>query len=132
MQSCRPSVLILAVLLAVAPAASHAYQQIELLREVGEPGKKPSQRLLNEPRAIALAGDRMYIADSEAHRILVLDQEGKTITSWGKKGDQPGEFRSPVGIAVDGQGRVYVTDRGNGRVQVFSSAGELVRVFGRQ
>ena len=78
---------------------SHAYQQFEFVREIGEAGKKASQRLLNEPRALALAGDRIYIADTDAHRVVVLDQSGTVILSWGKKGDQPGEFKSPSGIA---------------------------------
>lgn len=126
----RPSALAVAVLIALAPAASVAYQQIELLREVGEPGKKPAQRMLNEPRAVALAGDRVYLADSEANRIVVLSPEGAIVTSWGAKGDQPGQFRSPSGIVVDAQGTVYVTDRGNGRIQVFSADGKHLRSFG--
>lgn len=109
-----------------------AYQQIELIREVGEPGTKPSQRQLQEPRAIALAGDRVYIADSEAHRVMVLDHEGKTLLNWGERGDQQGRFRSPAGIAVDEAGRVYVADTGNNRIQVFDSEGKFLRAFGRK
>lgn len=115
-------------LLVSVPAA--AYQQIELLREVGDAGKRPSKRLLNGPRAIALAGDRAFIADAENHRIVVLDQKGKVRLTWGKKGDRPGRFRSPSGIALDPEGRVYVADTDNERIQVFSSNGKFIRAFG--
>lgn len=109
---------------------SSAYQQFEFVREIGESGKKTPQRLLNEPRALALAGDRIYIADSDAHRVIVLDQSGKTVLAWGSKGDENGQFRYPSGIAVDEQGNVYVADAGNGRIQVFDGSGAFLRGFG--
>ena len=109
---------------------SHAFQQINFIREIGEAGKKADQRQLHEPRAIALAGEKVYIADTEAHRVLVLDLDGKIIRVWGAKGDRPGQFKSPAGIAVDELGRVYVADTGNHRIQVFDADGKLVRSFG--
>jgi sugar lactone lactonase YvrE len=39
---------------------------------------------------------------------------------------------TPEGLAVDGQGRVYVTDYSLGRVEVFSSEGELLGVWGNK
>ena len=111
-------------------SSSHAYQQFEFVREIGDPAEKPPQRLLNEPRALALAGGRIFIADTDAHRVVVLDQAGKTVLTWGKKGGQNGQFRSPAGIAVDEQGSVYVVDEGNARVQVFDGDGTFLRSFG--
>lgn len=107
-----------------------AYQQFEFVREIGESGKKTPQRLLNEPRALALAGDHIYIADTDAHRVVVLDQSGKTVLTWGSKGDQNGQFKGPSGIAVDEQGNVYVVDGGNGRIQIFDGKGMFLRGFG--
>ena len=104
-------------------ATSHAYQQIEFIRELGEPGKKSDQRLLHEPRAVALSGEKVYIADTDAHRVLVLDLNGKIVRTWGAKGDKPGQFRSPAGIALDEKGSVYVADTGNHRIQVFDAEG---------
>jgi len=60
----------------------------------------------------------------------VLDPSGKVVLSWGKKGDQPGQFKYPSGIAVDEQGSVYVVDGGNGRIQVFDGKGVFLRSFG--
>ncbi len=111
-------------------SSSSAYQQIEFVRELGAAGKKAGQRQLNAPRAIALAGEKVYVADTSAHRIVVLDLNGKTALTWGAKGEKPGQFRSPSGIAVDEQGRVYVADTGNHRIQVFDAEGKALRSFG--
>jgi DNA-binding beta-propeller fold protein YncE len=96
----------------------------------GEAEKKGPHRLLDEPRALALAGDRIYIADRDAHRVVVLDHFGKVIQSWGAKGDQYGQFKYPSGIAVDDDGTVYVVDKDNDRVQVFDAKGVFFRSFG--
>ena len=67
----------------------------------------------------------VYVIDSSHeghvnHRIKVFDLEGRFLREWGEWGDRDGEFKHPVGIAVDGGGNVYVADSGNHRVQVFS------------
>lgn len=115
-------------LLVAAPAS--AYQQMEFMREIGEAGKKAKQRLFTAPRALAAGEGKLYVADTEANRIVVLDQDGKTILSWGVKGNKPGQFKYPAGIAVDEQGRIYVADTGNNRIQVFDGEGKWIRGFG--
>ncbi len=107
-----------------------AYQQIEFIHELGDYKTPEGQRMLNGPRALALAGDRIFIADTGAHRVVVLDRTGKTLLTWGSKGDASGQFKSPSGIAVDDQGKVYVVDGGNGRIQIFDQTGKFVRMFG--
>ena len=42
---------------------------------------------------------------------------------WGQIGDGPGEFRTPHGMAFDSQGRLFVADRGNHRIQIFDQDG---------
>jgi hypothetical protein len=53
--------------------------------------------------------------------------DGKYITRFGREGDSAGEFKYPLAIAVDGQGRVYVSDSGHlGDIQVFDSNGRYL------
>ncbi|MEO8189172.1 MAG: flippase activity-associated protein Agl23 [Acidobacteriota bacterium] len=52
------------------------------------------------------------------------------LKTWGAAGSGPGELGEPRGIAVDRQGRLYVADTKNSRVQVFDSDGTFVRQFG--
>ena len=45
---------------------------------------------------------------------------------FGKKGSGPGEFNGVHSIAMDPQGRIYIADRGNSRIQVFDSNGKYL------
>ena len=48
---------------------------------------------------------------------------GKFVLAWGKKGDRPGEFYSPISIAIDPRDVVYVSDLNNARLQRFTAEG---------
>src|SRR5262249_34070880 len=48
---------------------------------------------------------------------------GRLLHSWGEPGGGPGQFRVPHGIAVGADGTVYVADRENSRVQLFTADG---------
>ncbi len=69
-----------------------------------------------------------YISDGYINsRVAKVDKAGNWLKSWGEPGDQPGQFSTPHSIAVDAQGRVYVADRGNRRIQVFDGEGKFLR-----
>jgi len=71
-----------------------------------------------------------YISDGYINsRVAKVDKNGNWVKSWGEPGDQPGQFNTPHGIAVDAQDRVYVADRGNRRIQVFDADGKFLRQF---
>ena len=108
---------------------SFAYQQIECVREIGQAGKKAKERTLNSPRAIALSDEQLYIADTDAHRVLVLDREGQTVMTWGKKGDEPGEFKSPASQCLRDPERIPVVLPGNDFLS--AQSGLRDRLFGR-
>ncbi len=48
----------------------------------------------------------------------------------GGPSDANGAFHGPLGVALDGSGRVYVADAGNDRVQIFTAQGDFVMPFG--
>jgi sugar lactone lactonase YvrE len=54
----------------------------------------------------------------------------KQVGSWGKTGTGNGQFAGTGGLAVDTRGNVYVADRDNNRVQVFSASGSFLRKWG--
>lgn len=83
---------------------------------------------LNGPADVAVTptGD-FYVADGYGNsRVAKFSAQGEFLFDWGKKGGQPGEFDLPHGIAVDGDGRVYVADRGNSRLQIFDANGKFL------
>ena len=62
--------------------------------------------------AFSPAGD-IFISDGYINsRIAKADKDGNWIKSWGKRGNNPGEFNTPHNIVADSQGRIYVADRG--------------------
>jgi predicted membrane-bound mannosyltransferase/sugar lactone lactonase YvrE len=90
------------------------------------------------PRGIATAPDgSVYVADSGNHRIVHLSEEGSLLNQWGTFGEAgdlnsapPGVFSEPWGVAVGHDGKVYVADTWNHRVQVFSAEGEFLSAVG--
>jgi sugar lactone lactonase YvrE len=50
--------------------------------------------------------------------------DGKYVTRFGSQGDEPGQFRAPLAVAVDNQSRVYVGE--GARIQVFDPDGRFV------
>jgi hypothetical protein len=51
-------------------------------------------------------------------------------SSFGSEGTGPGQFKEPAGVAVnDETGDVYVADKGNNRIEQFSSAGAFIAEF---
>jgi sugar lactone lactonase YvrE len=52
--------------------------------------------------------------------------------AWGAFGSGNSQFNSPWGITFDNNGRVYVTDTGNYRVQIFDAAGNFINTYGAQ
>jgi sugar lactone lactonase YvrE len=80
---------------------------------------------------------RLYVVDiggvsSEAHRVRVFDApSGNHLFDFGKRGTDPGEFNLPRDVAVGHDGRLYVVDGGNFRIQVFDRDGKYIQAFGR-
>lgn len=87
------------------------------------------KKKFNQPSAVALFQDRIYVLDGVNARIAVFDSNGAPLFSFGQAGSDPGEFNSPLGLATDYQGRIYVADSGNHRIQIFDSRGNLLTYF---
>ncbi|HWY63101.1 MAG TPA: peptidyl-alpha-hydroxyglycine alpha-amidating lyase family protein [Rhizomicrobium sp.] len=112
----------------------------KLLRTMGEfgvPGTDTAHFDGVSDVVIAPNGD-IFVADGHDNktnnRMLKFDRNGKFIKQWGKLGSGPGEFNSPHGLAMDKEGRIYVADRSNSRIQIFDQDGNYLtewKQFGR-
>ncbi len=68
----------------------------------------------------------LYAADGYGNaRVHHFAADGTLLHSWGTPGNDYGQFNLPHGIAVDRSGRVYVCDRENARIQIFSGDGDV-------
>jgi DNA-binding beta-propeller fold protein YncE len=76
--------------------------------------------------AIAANGE-LFITDGYGNaRVHRFSPDGQLLHSWGEPGNGPGQFHVPHGIAIDRAGVVYVADRENSRIQLFSPKGEFI------
>jgi sugar lactone lactonase YvrE len=100
----------------------------------GETGDPPTH--FTEPNDVLVAPDgSIFVA--ETHGAQFMDEAGPTaksriskfapdgtfLTSFGEWGYGDGQFRSPHSLAMDSQGRLFVADRGNRRIQIFDQEG---------
>ena len=77
------------------------------------------QSIDNKPFLAVDAKGRLYVTDPEGYRVLVFDQQGKFLTTWGDFGTDNSSFGIAAALAIDPAGKIYVTDAGNHRVLQF-------------
>ena len=104
----------------------------KFLRKIG--GKELFDRISSV--TVEPSGRRIYVVDiggvrSENHRVRVFETAtGRHVMDIGKRGSGPGEFNLPRDMAIGLEGRLYVVDGGNFRVQVFNADGTYRDSFG--
>ncbi len=90
------------------------------------------------PTGVSVDGvGNVYVADQDNHRIRKVTSSGvvSTIAGNGYSGYADGigsvaQFYSPTGIAVDGEGNVYVADQGNHRIRKITTSGVVSTLAG--
>ncbi len=111
---------------------------LENLLTIGTPGVGGiGPYLFDRPTGVAIApnGD-IFVSDghfrnrSNTARIVKYSRDGTFLKTWGRSGEEPGNFRDPHDLYVGGsKGYVYVADRLNNRVQVFDQEGVFVAAW---
>lgn len=80
------------------------------------------------PQGVATGpADRFFVADYGHDRVAVVEPNGLVSLAWGQRGEGPGDLMGPTDVAVDAtRNRVFVADRGNKRLSVFTLDGQPV------
>jgi DNA-binding beta-propeller fold protein YncE len=101
-----------------------------LVQTIGTPNKAGADAThFNRPTFLTwLPDSTMFVADGyNGTRVAKFDKDGKFLLAWGTRGNAPGQFNVVHGITSDPvTRRVYVSDRGNKRMQVFDENGKFV------
>ena len=103
--------------------------------------------IFNMPAGIAFDGHasgggagagtgRIAVADALNHRVQVFDKSGKLAFAVGERGSDPGQLRTPKGVAFGPDGHLAVVEEGNHRVSLYMMNGgnsaTFVRTFGKR
>ena len=109
--------------LLVSDSCNHRIQQFttdgQFVTMWGGPGDAPGE--FNYPYAVAVEprpGGDIFVVEWQNNRVQRFDADGRALGSWGRPGHNLGELATPWDVAVDANGRMYVVDFGNHRVQV--------------
>jgi DNA-binding beta-propeller fold protein YncE len=104
----------------IAADTGYNGKDISSIARGGPPFNRPTNL------AVAPSGD-LYVSDGYGNaRVHQFSPQGELIRSWGEPGTGPGQFMLPHGIAVHHDGRVFVCDRENDRIQIFNADGEYL------
>jgi DNA-binding beta-propeller fold protein YncE len=112
----------------------------DLLMSLGKAGVAgDGNDVFDQPSDVLVAPDgSIFVADGHGasgnNRIVKFDARGNYLMQWGSTGLEHGEFRDPHALAMDSTGRLFVGDRANNRLQIFTQDGEHLETwtqFGR-
>jgi len=116
----------------------------EFIMQWGSFGNNDGQFYFARGIAVDQSDGSVYVVDMGNHRIQKFDTSTNVLpqflTKWGvgigaghassSQAQEPGQFRSPWGIAIDDAGGVYVSDTGNQRIQKFDREGNFITQWG--
>lgn len=100
------------------------------LSPTGAPRGLIGEGLLQRPTGLVFdeSANRIYVADTWANQIKILDGQGELLDAFGEEGEAQGQLNAPTYLAASAD-RIYVADTLNARIQVFDKAGRFVSDF---
>ena len=87
-----------------------------------------------KPCGLAIVGEQLYVTDLKNHQVRIYRLADRTLVRTIPRADDAGKGKlfSPTNVAVDRQGRVYVSDPGAFCIQVYDAEGKHLRTQGGQ
>ncbi|MGE4088400.1 MAG: 6-bladed beta-propeller [Immundisolibacter sp.] len=98
-----------------------------LLQVIGRRGEAEGE--FNYPTHLAFSQGTLYVTDTLNHRVQAFDADGR-VRRIGQRGLYVGNLVRPKGVAVDGEGNVYVVESYYDSLLVFSAQGEFLLPIG--
>ena len=99
------------------------------IRNVGMPAFLRTPFCMPTNAALGVSGE-IFVTDGYAGFVVhKFSPQGTLLKTWGEWGHNPGQFAWPHGIGVDRYGTVYICDRENDRIQLFTTDGEFITMW---
>ena len=95
-------------------------------------GVVASEIKVKELTPVAIAFDHhgeLWVLDKNERKVAKLDKAGNILASFGTKGSKKGQLDDPTDMAIASNGNIYIADRGNNWVQIFSGDGGFVKAI---
>jgi len=112
----------------VAQDRVFVYSGKKYIAAIGKTGE------FDNPTGVAIDHKRglLYVVDTKKHKVSVYSlSDYSFIRAFGSRGKENGQFNFPTNIAVDGEGKVYVVDTANFRIQIFDAEGKFLKSIGK-
>jgi len=108
--------------------ASYWFQDKDLDLTISMPKEFSRAHSASKCWFLAAAGPDLHITDYGLGKVYTVNRDGSAQTAFGHLGSKEGKLLNPAGILLDDRGNVMVSDSKNWRLQVFTAAGEFVKV----
>ncbi len=94
-------------------------------------GKEKVFRPLWKPYGVAVHSNKLYVCDTQPANLAVIDPAAKRFR-YIKPTTQESAMKLPIGVAVDTDGTIYVTDTGREQILLYTQEGNLVGAMGKK
>lgn len=88
------------------------------------------EKAIESPSAIRIYDDKLYVPEINTGSVKVFDLEGNLLLEIAEPADSEYALDSPNGVAVDGEGNIYISDTMHARVLVYDKNGNFVKELG--
>ena len=103
----------------------------DCLRKIGVSNEDNSGDFQAPSGVVYTDVDEVLIVDEVNSKIKHLNiQTGTILKMFGKRGTGQGEFKCPIDVCLDNNGRIVLTEFGNNRIHLLSQEGETISIFG--
>jgi len=93
------------------------------------PVVKEEVKTFTKPYGITARGSKFFVCDTLDGTVAAIDLKAKSF-SWLKGNFGPGKLKTPINLATDSQGNLYVADTGRKQVVAYDAEGNFLRVYG--
>ena len=127
----------------VVPRIVKATVDQEFIKEFGRGTRDPIVGDAEQPApfpsrnmwltAVALDQDEnVYVTDEWQNAVIVFDNDGELLKTWGEQGDEEDKLNGPSGMAFDDQDNIWIVNSSSSRIQKFTKGGQYLGGFGEK